>query len=173
MLSKLAKFLLVATSFSPVLFTVAFLSWIDGTFWVEGIFYLAVALTSVALAVLVMAAARQQLEVLPVKIVSLKTVDREVLSFMIAYLFPMLSRSAPADWDWRVGLFVTIMFMGVIWGTHSYHFNPILGLLGYHFYEVTTEGSVTYVLLTRKSLRQTKSVNSVVQIGEYMLLDAS
>jgi hypothetical protein len=70
-------------------------------------------------------------------------------------------------------VFVAVIFPVVIWGTHPYHFKSILGIIGFHFYEVTSSENVTYVLITQGDLRNTKNVNQVVQISEYMLLDVT
>ena len=58
-----------------------------------------------------------------------------------------------------------------MWGTHSYHTNPILTFFGYHFYEVTTPQNVSFLLITKRDLRNTKNISTVVQITDYMILD--
>lgn len=160
------------TSFAPVLLTLAFSAWLESRFRWAGAGYLLAFASLVALALGVLRAARLRLERVHIEIRSLKTVDREILGFVIAYLLPMLSQTTSPVLDWRVAVFVLIVFFAVVWGTHSYHFNPVLGVIGFHFFEVTTEGQVTYVLITRKDLRHTQGVTEVVQVGEYMVLDA-
>ena len=46
-----------------------------------------------------------------------------------------------------------------------------MSVLGYHFYEVTDETSVSYVLITRRNIRTAKKTARVVQLSEYILLD--
>ena len=70
-------------------------------------------------------------------------------------------------------VFVLLVFFLAIWTTHAYHFNPLLVVFGYHFYEVTNEGNVTYVLITRSTLRATSGVTAVRELTDYILLDAS
>ena len=171
MLGNIAKLLLVSTSFAPVLVTLAFVSYINDTCSKEWVYYLAAALGLVLITLKIIDEARNRLETLPICIKALKNVDREILSFLIVYLFPLLSQSAAGVINWKIVGFLLAMFFFVVWGTHSYHFNPLLGLFGYHFYEVTTEGGVTYVLITRRSLKNTKGVERVVQLGEHVVLD--
>jgi len=173
MLSGTAKLLLVLTSFAPVLLTLAFMSWLQGQFKWGGVSNLSAAGLLIAIAVLTIHQAARRLETFEIQIQSLRTVDREIIGFLVAYLLPLISQPSAPLIDWRVAIFVLALFFMVVWGTHSYHFNPLLGMLGFHFYEVTTTGNITYVLITRKDLRRTRSVGRVVQVSEYMLLDAT
>src|ERR1700752_285655 len=172
MLNRFAKITLVATSFAPVLLTTAFVAYRKGQFIPVGLGCLVVAvlLTSVCLGII--HEARARLEQLTFSVDSLKTADQEVLGFVVTYLLPLIGADSLGV-DSLVVVFITIIFSVVIWGTHSYHFNPVLGVFGFHFYEATSSGNITYILITRRDLRNTKHVNRVVQISEYMLLDAT
>jgi hypothetical protein len=63
--------------------------------------------------------------------------------------------------------------MFVLWTTHALHVNPVLGLIGFHFYEVETQEGVTYLLITKRTINNLKGVTSVVQLTEYGILDSS
>jgi hypothetical protein len=69
--------------------------------------------------------------------------------------------------------FVLALIFGVVWTTHSYHCNPILGVFGYHFYEVTADTNVTFILITQRTLRDCKAITQVVQLTDYIVLDTS
>ncbi len=94
-----------------------------------------------------------------------------MVGFVLVYLLPLINRSA-LDIDGFVLVFVAIMFFIIVLTTNSYHFNPLIGFFGYHFYEVTVEGGITFVLMTKKNLTNCKAVRSVVQVSEYMILEA-
>lgn len=49
--------------------------------------------------------------------------------------------------NWEIALPVIIVFGAVVATGYNYHFNPLLGLLGRHFYKVGTPEGVTYVLI--------------------------
>jgi hypothetical protein len=68
-------------------------------------------------------------------------------------------------------IFVAALFFLIVATSHSYHFNPLLGFLGYHFYEVNIEGGITYVLITKQNIADCKSITQVVQLTEYMILE--
>jgi len=169
-LSKLAKLLMVLTSFAPVLMTVSFDQWRRGAWMPLGMLCLASAITCGLLCSLVLQFSKRHLEVMSFQVKSLRTADQEIVGFVIAYLLPLVSTSAD-DAKTSILWFVLAVFALVVWCTNSYHFNPLLSFVGYHFYEVTDEQQISYVLVTRKSLREAKALSQVVQISEYMILE--
>lgn len=170
MLNAVAKLLLVLTSFAPVLLTYGFATYLNSG--VTAAVFALVGLTAllVVLCLLIIRAARHQLEHLPFPISSVKSADSEIVGFMIAYLLPLIS-AADSTVSLPLMTFVLILFLVVVWTSNAYHVNPLLGIFGYHFYEVTTESGVTYLLMTRRSIRNSKSVSTVVQLTTYIVLD--
>lgn len=116
--------------------------------------------------------ASRQLELHDVKVESASSADREVVGFLIAYILPLaLASGTTFQVDcWAIAYLVGLFGL-VVWGTHSYDFNPLLGLLGYHFYEVATDDGITYVLITKRTLVSVRQVTRVAQLTEYVLLD--
>jgi hypothetical protein len=170
MLSGFAKLALVGTSLAPVLITLAWVRYVDGHAWPEGASYLLAAGATVLLCVLLIKAARTQLEVVPFSARSVRTADAEIVGFVLAYLLPLVEAGGVAIRG-EIFWFVVAILAAIIWSTNAYHVNPLLGMLGYHFYEVTTDAEVTFVLITRRSLRQSGRVTRAVQLTEYMVLD--
>jgi hypothetical protein len=168
MLRFLPKLLLVATAFAPVMITFAVVYWFDNQ---HDLAYklLAGALILVIVCVAVIRLAAQQLAKNPVTIKTIKPADKEIVGFVLAYLLP-LARGSQFD---GVPMFVVLgVFFLVIMTSNAYHTNPLLGLIGYHFYEVTIE-DVGYTLLSRRNLHNTKAIKAVVSLTDYMLLDAT
>ena len=92
--------------------------------------------------------------------------------FFAGYLLPLINQSQSTI-SLPVLVFVAVIFFFIIYNSHAYHFNPLLGFFGYHFFEVTIEGDITYVLITRQNITDCKNVSQVVQLTEYMILDAN
>jgi len=90
----------------------------------------------------------------------------------LVYLLPLINQGQNTI-SLSVLVFVAVIFFFIVYNSHAYHFNPLLGLFGYHFFEVTIEGDITYVLITRQNITDCKAVSQVVQLTEYMILDAS
>jgi hypothetical protein len=67
--------------------------------------------------------------------------------------------------------FVLVLFTFVAFTTHIYHFNPIFGLFGYHFFEVTTKNGISYVLMSKRQIRNLNQVTEVILVSDYILID--
>lgn len=171
MLSKLAKGMLVTTSFAPILLTFAFVEVLQ-----EGLTLLAVTLVLttaalVAVCLLTLRFVSSKFERLRFPITAVKAADTESVGYVVAYLLPLVNAGGPAVNLW-VLLFVLFIFLITVWGTNAYHFNPLLGILGYHFYEVTTDSNVTFLLISPHDVRKSADVASVVQLTEYLVMVA-
>lgn len=186
MLNKAAKLALVSTSLAPIFLTLWFvelssawettLPWSDNVVanWMAGGSYLlaALILSVLCFALVSLAASQHGLERLPVKIKAVKTVDKEIVGFLLVYLLPLINQSQNTI-SVPVLVFIAVIFFFIVYNSHAYHFNPLLGFFGYHFYEVTIDGDITYVLITRQNITDCKNVSQVVQLTEYMILDAN
>lgn len=112
-----------------------------------------------------------RLERLPISIKKAKSADKEVIGFFIAYALPLLFRgqSSPDAGTWALA---ACMLLFVLWSTHSLQVNPVLGLFGYHFYEVETADGITYMLISKRRIGNALTIKHVVQLSEYGILEA-
>ena len=168
MLRIFPKLLLVATAFAPVMLTSAIVSFSKKETR-AGLLLTAVTIVAVAMCVVVMRAAAQKLARNSVTIKSIKPADKEIIGFVLAYLLPLARGS---QFEILPMLVVLAVFFLVVMTSNAYHTNPLLGLLGYHFYEVTID-EIGYVLVSRRSLHNTRAIKQVVSLTDYMILDAS
>jgi len=183
MLNKLAKLSLVATSLAPILFTLWFVEinkeWDSKkafctniiNHWSDGIIYFVIAGILTLICWKLITLSKKNLEVMPVKIITVKTVDKEIIGFILVYLLPLINQTTTTV-NGSVLIFVGILFFMIVSTSHSYHFNPLLGFLGYHFYEVNIEGGIFYVLISKQNITHSKSIEKVVQLTEYMILES-
>lgn len=116
--------------------------------------------------------AAAQLEKLPITIKKARSADKEVIGFFVAYALPLIFKGdASADFGaWAVA---AAMLMFVLWTTHSLQVNPVLGMFGFHFYEVETADGVTYLMITQRKISNVLSVQNVVQLSEHGILEAT
>ncbi|MEY6431180.1 hypothetical protein ABC977_02025 [Thioalkalicoccus limnaeus] len=56
--------------------------------------------------------------------------------------------------DWLTGAYVLAIIFLVIAHAGAFHFNPVMGLLGYHFYAVKNGDGVSHLLISRIELRR-------------------
>lgn len=170
MLGSVAKILLVSTAFAPVLLTLAFVRYVQGHTDTRTVVYAALAAALTLACVLVLRAAQGALQVIPFSVDSIRTADKEIVAFVLSYLLP-LAKLAPSAVDWRVNIFVLGLLVVIVLTTHSYHFNPLLGLIGYHFYEVSTPDKVAFILITKQDMRNKAQISAVVQLTDYIVLE--
>jgi hypothetical protein len=170
-LKRFPKIFLVSTSLAPILITLAFLEIRAHDYW-TAVAWLVGALVLVMATRGLLYLCRQQLEPLNVHFAKAKTSDREVIGFLLAYVTPLAltSGKVPEIDAWAIA-FLILLFGAVVWGTHAYDFNPLLGLMGYHFFEVENDKGITYIVITRKSIVDVHQITAVVQLTEYVLLD--
>ena len=169
MLNKVAKFLLVATSLAPIFLTLWFVKFSKDWDIADGYLYLLATILLTVLCLLLLFLSTKKLEKIPIKISTVKTADKEVVGFIIVYLLPLINEST-IKINTSVLIFIAILFFWIVFTSNSYHFNPLLGFFGYHFYEITIEGGITYILISRSDIVNCKNINYVVQLSEYMVL---
>lgn len=169
-MTKLAKLLLVLTSTAPILLTLAFVEYITKKNWGIIVPLVLLVLLFTTFCFYVLSQAPKKLEVFKVDSISIKPADNEIVGFVLAYLVPILNASYN-EVNFTLMGFIYSLFVVIAWNSNAYHFNPILGVLGFNAYEVTTKENITYVLLTRQTIRSNADVTSVCQLTQYMLLD--
>lgn len=170
MLSKFAKFLLVSTACAPVLFTYAFLEYLQKGVSSTFISLIVATVLLTLICYFVIVAAKTQLGRISFTVSQVKSADSETVGFVLVYLLPLINTTDVAI-NTPVLIFVLCLFGVVVWTTNAYHFNPLLGLFGFHFYEATSSQNVVFLLISQRDIRRTKQISEVVQLTEYIVLD--
>lgn len=165
MFNKLIQMLLVSTSISPVLLTFWFKSFIQSRRLTDNFLLLLLGLILIVILRVTLSVAKRKLEVLPISITEVSNADKETIVFIFTYLIPLLDISTPMI------IFLLTLFFLIIFTTNIYHFNPLLGLLGYHQYEIKTDDGIAFILITKKTMKNTKQVKAIVQLTDYILLE--
>lgn len=125
----------------------------------------------VLMAVLTLEYAERHLPVQTLQVKKIKGSDKEVLAFLIAYLLPLLAKDT---FDFAKNMFVTcyIFFVILLTVYHSdaYDFNPLLGMFGYHFYEVETDDGMPFLIIARQPLGKPQQHLKLVQVSNSIFL---
>lgn len=169
MLSTIARILLTATAIAPVSLTYAWVAFYQGQIKIA-LISAGVAAVLTALCIWLLRYVRSNIESLPFKAESVEPADAESFGFMLLYLLPLFTDKIEVL-NWELWIPLTLVFAVIIGAGYGYHFNPLLSLLRWHFYKVTSEDGVTYVLITKKHLRTAAGVSRVGQLTEYILID--
>ena len=169
MLSKFAKLLLTLTAIAPVLLTYSWVAIIERKLALAGVLIIGCVLL-VLLCIALLCYANGNLERMNFEAVSVEVADRENMAFLLLYLLPLFTDKF-ANLNWHIWIPAMFVFGAVVATGYAYHFNPLLGLLGWHFYKVGTKEGIVYVLITKKQLRQATETVQVGQLTEYIVID--
>ena len=171
MLNTFAKFLLVSTSLSPLLGAVAVNQFARGEPPIQWGSWLAVALLLILLCWLVLQYAAKNGQQHLFRIKEFERNDKEVLAFLIAYLLPFLSSEKMGfAGDWLTGAYVLLIIFLVIAHAGALHFNPVMGLLGYHFYAVKNGSGVSHLLISKSELQRPGQEVPTVRLSHHIYL---
>lgn len=176
MISRFLEHVFVLTSISPVFLAIWLGEFIKIRNYENVMFWLILFIVLIPTSWGIIKFSEKKLEILPIKVKSVAPADREVAAFLIAYILPLLNI---VDLNvWMILFIIGLLYVAML-TTSNYHFNPVLGLFfGYHYYEVEIEGEnsgekTTYVLMTKKTIRNSKNIKKVVQVSDYMLMEVN
>jgi len=169
MFNTLAKWLLTSTAIAPVALTYAWVAYQAGK-WQLAAGLIALCIALVVVAIWLLRVARSQIERIAFKAETVEAADNENIAFLLLYMLPLFTANID-NLTWQVWVPAVVIFAVITATGYSYHFNPLLGMMGWHFYKVTTAEGITYVLITKKQLRNAAEQLQVGQLTEYILLD--
>jgi hypothetical protein len=172
MLNRFAKLLLVSTSLAPVLGAVAVNKFARGEPWTAWIGWLGAGIGCVSICVLMLKLVTRQGERLTKQLSEVESTDKEMLAFLLTYLLPFIaSDKLGFSGEWMTGAYILlIVFLAVAHG-NAYHFNPVMGLFGYHFYSIKTAGGMPFLLITKRTLRRPDELVTVIQITDSIYME--
>ena len=152
MLNWIGKLLLGLTTISPLGFVYAILFWYEEKNLQASILLFSISLFLVALCLKFIAYINKTVSVNEISITSVEASDRENISFILLYTMPIFTTSL--DTLNFAAIISTLCLLVLFFSTgYYYQFNPILGLFGWHFYKVSTPEGVSYLLITKKYIR--------------------
>lgn len=155
MLNQFARFLLVATSLSPILGAVAVNQYSLGKPVISWLPWLVVALLLVLICWSLLQYSAQNAQKQTLRIAQFESNDKEVLAFLLAYLLPFISSKDMAfTGQWMTGIYIFAVIFLVIVHAGIFHFNPVMGLLGYHFYGIKNDEGVALLVISKSELRR-------------------
>jgi hypothetical protein len=99
---------------------------------------------------------------------SISKQDSEVMSYIVTYIIPFLSIPF-AGWQQAITIFLFLFIIGVLYvNSNMIHINPILNLLGFHLYKITS-GNNSYFMLSKHKIRQNQTIKAI-NISDDILL---
>lgn len=169
MFGRFAKALLISTAIAPIALVYAWVAFGEGQLGLA-FSLIVICLLLVISCIVLLQRGKKDLERFPFKPQSVEAADRENVAFMLLYLSPLFT-SQFSQLNMTLLIPTILIFLLLTATGYNYHFNPLLGLVGWHFYKVSSSEGVTYVLITKKQLRNTSQIAEVGQLTEYILID--
>jgi hypothetical protein len=171
MLNKFAKVLLVSSSLSPVLGTVAVNQLALGKPLWSWLPWVVMALLLVFICWGLLRYAERNAQKHKLKVEQFEDNDKEVLAFLLAYLLPLVSvKDTVAEIHWLTGAYVLVIILLVFTHARAFHFNPVMGLLGYHFYSLKNGDGISLLLISRSELRRSGRELDTVRLAHNIYL---
>jgi hypothetical protein len=163
--------LLVISALSPMLGAVAVAEIASGKNWHSWVPWLAPAVVFVFICWILLLWCGRELQRTSVTLSAVERSDKEVLSFLLAYLLPVISaKETNLEIQWMTTLYVFIILILVFTHACALHFNPVLGLLGYHFYAVKDEACRPLLLISREDAHHKDQKMTVAYISRSVVL---
>ncbi|WP_417511349.1 hypothetical protein [Methylophaga sp.] len=173
MFNKFAKFLLVATSLSPILGAVAVTQYaMDKGLW-SWLPFIIVAVLLIFICWGLLQHAKKTGQTHQFKICEFESNDQETVAFLIAYLLPFISSDNMAfNGQWLTFAYVIIIIFMVISHAGAVHFNPVMGIFfNYHFYSVKNTNGVRQLLISKKELHTPNTEVKAVKLAHNIYLE--
>jgi hypothetical protein len=178
MVSRFGKFLLVATALAPICgaFAVNRVG-IEGRSAVRDLYFwlwLGVAVVLVLSTVFFLRWCNKHLKHTSIRTTTIKPTDKDVLAFLLAYLLPLLGEKVLAfDAKPIVSFYVFGLIFVSVYHSNSYHFNPMLALLGFHFYEIECDDGLSAMLISKRTHMVNAQAVTICRITDYLFLETS
>lgn len=167
MLGKLTNVVLVSSSLAPVsiLYGLSRASLHQGAWlgWFAGGLVLAL------LGVYVVRRAAVDGQEEPAMITKSKPVNKEALAFFITYSLPLLVNSDKAPNFLAIAVFIAFVAV-ILLQMELLHVNPLLGLFGYKFFEVSPSSNETALLITKNRSAEQRAMK-IVRLSLYVWVE--
>lgn len=171
MLNTLAKFLLVSTSLAPILGAIAVNQFARDEPWTRWAWWFGATLLLVLLCWVMLHYAARNAQKHQFRIASFERNDQEVLAFLLTYLLPFVSgENLSFTGDWLTGAYILGIIFLVIAHAGALHFNPVMGLLGYHFYAVRNSDGISQLLISKTEFRRPGGEVQSVRLAHHIYL---
>lgn len=169
MLSFIFKVMLTFSALAPVALVYGLVSFFQNEYAVAAYAGMA-CVGAVGLCALVLQVGSQHANRSSIKAKEIEAADGENIGFMLLYLLPLFTAQV-SDLKWEVWV-PTLILLGLLMGNgYAHHFNPLLGVFGWHFYKVMSDEGVTFILISRKRIASARGRVDVGQLTDNILFD--
>lgn len=168
MLSRFSRFLFALAALAPVTFVWLIVDFENQGFQVRQIYVLIFSLVVFLFCWELLVFSQKSLSRISFDACEVKSVDNEVVAYVVAYLFPLFTYSDRVNFYSQICVFILLAI--VLSTSNAFTFNPLLTILGYRFYEIKNKSGVTYLLVSKCDITDVDKVKFVGRISKHLLL---
>ncbi|NOJ09384.1 hypothetical protein [Vibrio splendidus] len=157
------------SSFSPTLLALAVVRYlISGD---DFLFYqlISIFLLGVILFCLIFKLVIDQGEIINFNAKKVESTDYFLLVFLAAYSAPIVMRMV--ELNFRVISIILSLLMVTLWVLPYIPSHPLMYLFKYRFYKIESDSGVVYTLISKRNIRDPKTVKQVIAISDSMLME--
>lgn len=171
MANKVQRFIYNLSSAAPLAFVLALIWYQQHKTTQIPIVFVSIGLVLIMLLYLSFAYWKRHIASIAIRATNISSNDGWIAAYIIAYLVPFAS-IALDKFNLEVSIIIAFALILILPFVNSAIPNPLLFVCGYHFYSVSAENGISnYILISKRSLRNSKHLKSVQRIFEYLLLD--
>jgi len=115
--------------------------------------------------------AKNKLTINRIDIKSIRSADLNMNTLLLSYFLPCVELFKK-DTIFIIGWVIVLLCLIII-NKGTYFYNPILKLLGFRYYDVTTKDGVTYTAISKSKLINANDMKLYSQITDYVILNQS
>jgi hypothetical protein len=163
------KTILFLSSFSPTLLALAtvryFVSGADMLFYqLVSIFIMGLMLFALIFKLII-----KQGETINFKAKKVESTDYFLVIFLAAYTAPIIMRMVELNFE--IISIVVGLLMASLWVMPYIPSHPLMYLLKYRFYKIESDNGVVYILISKRNIRDPKTIKEVKLISNNMLME--
>ena len=171
MANTIQKLLYFFSAISPVCITFSVVWIIQG----KGIMFPAILVSASVIGVVLFIVSfrygYKNIAPMTIRVTDVSTGDLWILGYVFSYLLP-LGNMVIAEWNLFILAGISLTIGVVIPFINCAISHPLLFFRGYHFYNLTTENGISsYILISKKKIRNKKEIKLVGRIFEFLLIE--
>lgn len=169
-MTTFAQLVLFLSSYAPLLVVFALLDSF-GKGW-PSLICAALAIAAVLMLIVVLTVARR-VAPQPLHVRRVQIRDGDALAYIATYLVPFAAVSLATGRE-RLALLLFVLLIAVVYVRSGlFYVNPLLALVGYRLYQVTTPKGATVILLTRRSFLRADTELRTRRLSDYVYWEVS
>ncbi|MGI3031252.1 hypothetical protein ACRTES_01075 [Vibrio diabolicus] len=98
-----------------------------------------------------------------------ESTDYFLLVFLAAYTAPIIMRMV--ELNFKIISIILGLLMVTLWVIPYIPSHPLMYLLKYKFYKVESDNGVVYTLISKRNIRDPKTIKEVISISDSMLME--